>query len=268
MAIECSLGRIDGAVIRRSLSGYTFVELAVPMDTYNDSPKFTLTLDNRKVEYKIVGSEVYTQPGEKTIVKVSGIRSDMERWLEVCPLSIDSAEAGEILNGMNIKDGPNIPVTLLNLFQTKGQLAITLANMSAKTAFVDFEKGAVRYYSELYKQKAIRITNPFRRIYSRVPMAGYVGWDNLVSGSFPDDAQVILPFGHYNNVDENAMGNLANNCNEVAKLFSDMQIFHWSQPLALGTPVLSPLTMDKKVVVAVEEQYDDMDNLVAMYYCV
>ena len=51
-------------------------------------------------------------------------------------------------------------------------------------------------------------------------------------------------------------------------MFSDMQIFTWPAELPVGSTVLSPLTYDKKVIVAVEEQWDVNDNVVAAYYCI
>jgi hypothetical protein len=38
--------------------------------------------------------------------------------------------------------------------------------------------------------------------------------------------------------------------------------------LPLGATVLSPLTSDKKVIVAIEQQWDMNDNISAVYYCV
>jgi len=61
---------------------------------------------------------------------------------------------------------------------------------------------------------------------------------------------------------------VAANCNSIAELFSDMQIFTFSESIALGSTVLSPLTYDKKVIVATEEQWDAMDNVVSVNYCV
>ena len=91
---------------------------------------------------------------------------------------------------------------------------------------------------------------------------------NLVTGSYPDDAQVILPFGQFTNIDQSSMENVVNNCNEIAKLFGDMQMFTYSQKLELGSTVMSQLTYDKKVVVASEEHYDVNSNLASIYYCV
>lgn len=266
--LECDLGKIDEVIVRKALSGYTFVEFAVPMATYSDSPKFALTVGDVKQEYKMVGSEVYMHVGEKTQVKISAILSSQEKWLNTQPTSVESAEAAEILKGLGLGNGPKLPVTLLNLFLNNGQLAILLSNMSPKTAFVDFEKNAVVYYSGLYKQKPVVVNVPFRRLYGRAPIAGYIGWENLVTGSYPDDAQVILPFGQFTNIDQSAMENVVNNCNEIAKLFTDMQVFTYSQKLELGSTVMSQLTYDKKVVVASEEHYDVNSNVTAVYYCV
>ena len=266
--LECSIGKIDGAVVRKMYSGYQFCELNVPVDSYSDSPTFTITIDGVKTEYKIVGSEVYMHPGEKTVVRVSALKSEQSKWLEMNPLSVDSAEAADVLKGLGIENGPKIPITLLNLFLNKGQLAIVLANMSPKSALIDFDNNKVVYYADLYKSKPVQVQVPFRRLISRPPLAGYIGWGQSVNGVFPDDTQAIMSFGQFTNVDQSVMENLLNNCNEIAKMFSDMQIFTTSTEIALGDTVVSNLTYDKKVVVAVEEQWDSNDNMVAVYYCI
>lgn len=266
--LQCSLGRIDGIIVRRALSGYTFVETIVPVDTYTDTPTFTAAINGVSAEYKITGSEVFMNPGEKTTVKITALRADMEKWMDIAPVSYDSVETATALNGLGVSGGSKIPVTLLNLFLNKGQLALVLANLSAKMAFVDFENGRVLYYSELYKQKPMQLAASFRRIYGRAPIAGFVGWGSDVNGMFPYDTQSVLPFGQFNNVDRTTMENLLNNCNGISKLFSDMQIFSWPSELPLGATVLSPLTSDKKVIVAIEQQWDMADNISAVYYCV
>lgn len=266
--LECSLGKINGAVVRRAFSAYTFVELTVPIELYSDSPTFTLVVNGVRTEYTTVGSEVYMRPGEKTVVRVSGMEASQMSWLETHPMSADSAEVSELLKGLGIGNGPRIPITFLNLFLNRGQLAVVLANMSPKTAFVDFGGKRVVYYSDLYKKKPLQLNVTFRRMYGRVPIAGYVGWGSDTKGYYPDDTQSVLSFGHFDNLDESVMKNLVTNCNDIAKLFSDMQIFTWPTELPLGSTVISPLTYDKKVVVAVEEQWDAQDNVIAAYYCV
>lgn len=266
--LECSIGNIDEVIVRKALSGYTFAELVVPMASYTDSPKFNVSIDNVKKDYTMVGSEVYMHVGEKTQVKISAMLESQAKWLNMQPSSVESAEIEGILKGLGLENGPKTPITLLNLFLADGQLAILLANMSPKLAFVDFEKNKVLYYNDLYKQKPIAINVPFRRLYGRAPIAGFIGWENLVTGSYPDDAQAILPFGQFTNLDQSSMENVVNNCNDISKLFTDMQIFTYSQELELGTTVMSQLTYDKRVVVAAEMHYDKNSNLQAVYYCV
>lgn len=263
--IECSLGRIDGAIIRKALSGFTFVEFDIPVDSYNDSPKFTLSTDGSTIEYKIVGSEVFMRPGEQTLVKISAIKADQEKWLTTNPASYEETDIQNILKGLNIEDGPNLQVSLLNLFLNDGQFAIMLANMTPKTAFVDFEKQKVVYYSELYKQKARIVKVPFRRLYGRSSLTGYIGWEESNIGAYQDDMQNIIPFGQFNNIDRTTLDNLVNNCNEINKMCSDIQMFVLPEPLELGSTVLSQLTLDKRVVVAVEEQWDSQTSVNTYY---
>ena len=260
--LACDLGNIDEVIVRKALSGYTFIEFSVPMDSYSDSPKFSLAVGEVKSEYKMVGSEVFMNAGQKTQVKISAMLESQSKWLATKPMSVESAEIAEIPVPVRCSAGQK------NLFLNNGQLAILLSNMSPKTAFVDFEQQKVVYYSELYKQKPVVVKVPFRRLYGRSPLAGYIGWESLVTGAYPDDAQVVLPFGQFTNLDQTAMENVVNNCNEISKLFNDMQVFTYSQDLELGSTVMSQLTYDKKVIVAAEKHYDKNDNVVAIYYCV
>ena len=266
--ISCTLGRIDGAVVRSALSGFTFAEVTVPVELYSDTPEFMLTTDHMERQYKVMGSEVYMRAGEKTVVRVSAILSEQEKWLRTTPRSYDSAEVADVLKGLGIKGGPKMKVSLLNLFLTDGQLAILLANMSTKEAFVDFVSGEVRYYSDLYKQKPLQVPAAFRRIYGRAPIAGYLGWASGNTGVYSDDTQVVLPFGHFDNLDRSVMDNVVNNCNGIAKMFCNMQIFTSSSEMEIGSTVLSPLTNDKLVMVASEMQFDVNGNVTAVYHCV
>lgn len=266
--LQCSLGNLETTVVRRALSGYTFVEFTIPVDAYTDSPKFTLTIGNLESEYRMVGSEVYMHPGDRTVVRVSGMLGSQEKWLSARPRSVESSKASELLKGMGISNGPDVPVTLLNLALNDGQLAILLANMSPKTALVDFEDNTVKYYSELYRQRPVQVKTPFRRLYGRAPVAGYIGWDTSVTGAYPDDTQATLPFGQSVNMDGSLLKNALDNCNALARAFSDMQMFTYPQELGLGTTVASELTYDKKVIVAAEEHYDANSNVSAVYYCI
>lgn len=263
--IDCSLGRIDGVIIRKALSGYTFVEFDIPVDSYNDSPKFTLSTDGPTIEYKIVGSEVFMKPGAQTLVKISAIKADQEKWMTTNPASYEDIDVQDVLKGLNIENGPNFKTSLVNLFLNDGQFAIMLANMSAKTAFVDFNKQEVLYYSDLYKQKATIVKAPFRRLYGRPSLAGYLGWEESAVGSYPGDTQEILPFGQFNNLDRLTLDNLVNNCNEINKMCSDLQMFVSPEPFELGTIVLSQLTLDKRMIVAVEEQWDNQTPINTYY---
>jgi hypothetical protein len=64
------------------------------------------------------------------------------------------------------------------------------------------------------------------------------------------------------------MDNVVNNCNGIAKLFCNMQIFTSSSEMEIGSTVLSPLTNDKLVMVASEMQFDVNGNVTAVYHCV
>lgn len=266
--LTCSIGRISGAIIRKSLSGLTFVELNVPISTYSDFKKFDVTIDSLKRTFATSGCEVRMQEGAKTMLHITGMLDSQCHWMDAKPASLDSADVAGYLETLQISNGPHVQTSFINLSLTKGQLAIALANMSSKTAFIDFEKNTAVYYSDLYKKKPIQVTGIFSRMYTRPPMAGYLGWDDGYTANFPRDAQVILPFGQFTNTESVVMENLAENCNSISRIFSDMQSFTASHTCELGDTVISNLTHDKKIIVAAEEHYDENDCVTAIYYCV
>lgn len=266
--LTCSIGKVTSAIVRKALSGFTFVEFNIPMDSYTDAPKFELTIDNLKQEYVTTGCEVHMQADGKAVAHIVGMLEGQSKWMDFKPLSVESADTSDLLKGMGLKDGPKVKVSFVNLMLSKGQLAIALANMSSKMAFLDFENSRVVYYTDLYKQKPLKVQGIFSRTYSRPPVAGYMGWDSNVNGKYPKDAQTILPFGNYTTVNTSVMEALATNCNEISNIFSDMQCFTATHTCDLGITVMSNLTYDKKVIVAAEEHYDMNDQVTALYYCV
>lgn len=266
--LTCSIGKVTSVILRKSLSGLTFVEFNVPMDSYADTPTFDLTIDSLKTAYTVTGCDVRMQDDGKVIAHITGMPKSQMKWLSIHPTSVESMEVAKMLKSMGIDNGPRITTSLVNLFMTDGQLAIVLANMSPQMAFVNFGENRVEYYSELYKTKPLQVKCIFHRLVTRTPMAGYIGWDTSVGGNYPEDAQTILPFGQYTNMDSTALSNLVNNCNSLSGIFSDMQSFTAMHTFELGNTVVSNLTYDKKVIVGAEEHYDVNDCVTAIYYCV
>lgn len=266
--LSCSIGKISSVILRKSLSGYTFVEFNVPLETYTDSPTFDLTIDDTPIKYSMAGCDVHMQEGGKAVLHITGIPESQKKWMDLKPLSVESMEVADFLNAMKLKNGPRISTSFVNLFLTYGQLAIVLANMSPRTAFINFEKGTVEYYADMYKKKPLKVNGVFSRLYTRAPLAGFVGWENYTTGYYPSDAQTVLSFGQFTNVDQSIMENLVKNCNEISSIFSDMQSFTATHTCELGDTVVSNLTYDKKIIVGAEEHYDLNDCVTAIYYCV
>lgn len=264
--IQCSLGDIEQLKIMRALSGYTFTEVSLPLDAYADTDTFTVTTDIER-EFKITSSEVYPAEESQMILKATAILKDHVPFMEFKPASYNDATVSSILNGLGIKGGTQDKVSFINLFLTSGQLAILLANSTAKTAFVDFETRQALYYEDLYKEKAIESAAKFRRVHSLVPQAGFYLYGGSNEGLLPEGASYIAPFGQDLNLPSPVLKHFAENYNTLAKLFSCMQSFVWEKDLPLGSTILSPLTLTKCVICAVEEVWT-VESHTNIYYAI
>lgn len=261
--IKCSLGEIERFQRVRSLSGYTFAEVALPLESYSSAPTFTLTSDHEET-YRIVASEVFPTKDSTPIFKATAILEDQAQFLKMLPVSFDDTEASKALSQLGIKNGPEARVTLVSLALTQGELAILLANAGAHPAFVDFEARAVLYYSELYKEKARQVPVKFKQVTSRVPyMGGYVYGEGN-EGYVPDLVQAMMPFGEASPIIRQALENY----NQLCGLFSTYQVFPWDDDrLPLGTAILSTLTKSKCIVCAVDETWTQSGHT-AIYYAI
>ena len=265
--IQCSLGDIEQLKIMRALSGYTFAEVSLPLDNYVDAETFTITTD-REYEFRVTSSEVYPAAGGQVIFKATAVLKDQEQFLQLKPSSFgDEATAETILSSVGIAGGSKDRLPLINLILTQGQLAILVANATSKTAFVDFEARQVKYYEDLYKEKAQEVPVKFRRIVSRVPQAGAYIYGGVNEGIIPEDATVMLPFGEDLNMPAAVMKFLMQNYNSLAALFAELQSFVWEKDLELGMAVLSPLTKSKAIVCAREEVWT-VQGHTSIYYAV
>lgn len=265
--IECSLGDIKQARVLRSLSGYTTVELALPLDNFVDSETFELTTDKKR-EYKIIQSEVYpTTEATQVMFKVTGLLKSQEKYFQLKPQSFEDATAESILTGIGIKGGSQDKLTFVNLTLTQGQLAILAANSTAKTALVDFEAGEVKYYEDLYKAKAKQVEQKFQRIVQRVPQVGVYLYEEINEGVIPEGITSVTQFGDQLNLPTAVTKHFVENYNSLAKLFSSMQLFSSAETLSMGSCVLSPLTFSKGVICAIEETW--YENLhTSLYYVI
>lgn len=250
--IGCSLGDLEQLKVMHSLSGYTFVEIALPLEAYEESDSFAVTTDKER-EFVITSSEAYPAAGGQMVLKATGLLKDHEKYLQIVPKSFEGATPEQVLNSIAIKGGSKEKVSFVNLALTQGQLAILMANMSAKAAFVDFEKASVAYYSDLYKEKAQEAPVKFRRVRSRVPQAGAYLYGDSNEGVIPEDAMSAIAFDQCVNIPAMSMKHVVENYNELARIFEGMQSFVWDQDLELGACVLSPLLKSKCVVCAREE---------------
>lgn len=264
--ITSSLGRITDARVRKSLSGLTTVELVVPLDGYRDSPKFTLTLDGMEAEYTTMDTDILMPASDDVVVHIVGMLSSHEEWSKVKPMSVESAEIATVLKSLGIDNGPRNNITFFNLYHTIGQLSIALANMSPKTAFVDFSNRTVVYYDDMMRATPSSVPSTFRKKYTRTPTVGFVGWDeaNVLYGN-PSKA---FPLGQFMSLDPVLMQNLADNYNAISSLMSDVQMFTTSSLLGLGSTVVSNMDTTKRLIVAADEHYSFNDDVTVAYYCV
>lgn len=265
--IKCSIGEAERLKITKALSGYTFVEVSLPLDTYVDAPSFTITTETEQ-EFVVTGSEVYPAfDNTQVVLKATAIRKDMEPFLQIKPVSFDEASAEKILGSVGIKGGSKEKYTFVNLSLTQGQLAILVANGTPRTAFVDFENRKVLYYEELYKEKAQEVNAKFRRIVTRVPITGAYLYDKANEGVVPDGAQTMAQLGESLNLGNYTMKRFLDNYNNLCNLFAGLQTFVWDQDLPLGSCVLSPLTMTKCIVCAMEQVWT-MEGHTTIYYAI
>lgn len=264
--IGCSLGEIEQLKIMRALSGYTFAEISLPLEEYEDAATFTLTAGTER-EYLITSSEVYPADGGRVILKATAILKGQEKYMQVKPASYDDATAESILSGIGFKGGSKEKLTLVNLSLTQGQLAILVANSTAKMAFVDFEDATVKYYEDLYKAKAREANAKFRRIVSRVPQVGAYLYGGANEGVVPEGATAMVPFGEDLNLPASVTKHFVENYNGLARLFAGLQSFVWDEDLPLGTCVLSPLTHSKAIVCAAEQMWTTQGHT-TIYYAI
>lgn len=265
--IKCSLGEVERLKITKALSGYTFAEVALPLDAYADAPTFTIVTETEQ-EFTITGSEVYPAfDNTQVVLKASAIRKDMEPFTQVWPCSFEEASAEKILNAVGIKGGSKEKYSFASLALTRGQLAILIANGTPRIAFIDFEQRKVLYYDELYKAKAQEVPVKFRRIVSKAPTAGAYLYGNANEGLIPDGAQAMASFGETVGLDGYTMKRFLENYNNLCSLFAGLQTFVWDRDLPLGACVLSPLTMTKCIVCAIEQVWT-MEGHTTIYYAV
>lgn len=263
--IVCSLGKTNSVRITRALSGLTFCEAAVTVSSYSDSPTFTLSTGGPEEEYSVTGSELYTAQGEEPQLKVTGMLSRQSRWLDPNPCSYDSTKIKDALKNLGIDGGTDTAVTFLSLALTRGQLAITLANMGSSPTLLDFERNTARSYADYYKAKPVNPGASFRRTVGRPPVAAYLGTDEANYADFPEMFQTLLPFGMNTDLDRLSIENLAHNLNALSSLMADLQAFSSSNEYPLGTTVLSPITYDRKVIVASQSDYAENASFHSYY---
>lgn len=264
--IQCSLGEVEKFKTQRALSGYSFAEISLPLDSYVDAATFTLTTDKER-EYSLVSSEILPVSGTQVIMRAVGILKDQESFLKVKPASYNEATIESILNGIGIKGGSKQKVSLVNLVMTQGQLAILLANATAKTALVDFESKRILYYEDLYKVKALEAATKFQRIVSRVPQAGVYLYGGSNEGVMPEEEAAIVPMGEELNLPGAIVKHFVENYNNLALLFGALQSFTWDRDLELGSTILSPLTHSKCVICAAETLWT-VEGHTHIYYAI
>lgn len=263
--IVCSLGKANSVRITRSLSGLTFCEATVTLAEYSDAPTFTLSSGDASMEYAVTGSELYTAQGEEPQLKIAGMLSSQAQWLAPNPCSYDGAKIVDSLKALGIDGGADAKATFLSLALTRGQTAIVLANMGPDPAFIDFEKNKAIKYADMYKAKPDKTDASFRRITGRPAVAAYLGTDSSNYADFPDMFQTLLPFGLNTDLDRLSIENLARNLNTLSSLMADLQAFSSPNEYELGSTVISPITYDKKVVVASQSDYAENASFHSYY---
>ena len=264
--IDSSYGRLKRAVVRRSLSGLSTAEIALPLDNFSDSSSFTLTTDQER-EYTVIGSELVPSETTQVLFRAVGLLKSQEKYLQLRPQSFNEATAASILNEIGFSGGTQEKLSFVNLALTQAQLATLVANSSSKSALLDFEAGEVLYYEDLYKKKARQVEVRFQRIVQRVPQLGVYFYNSGNEAVIPKDPTLVSALGDQLNVAAPVMKRVVHNYNNLARLFSQMQAFVTAEDIELGATVLSPLTFTKGVVCAMEQVWID-DTHTTTYYAV
>ena len=250
----------ESFLVREALSEYPFYRFTCKMDNFDTMNKVTLTADDKSFEGTLSGMDVSIDATGSLLYNVGAVDSRCPAYDEVHPISFRDTPIKDIIAhyGFQLEgDGLVTEMSLLNFTHSDADMILTLANLGATPAFVDFVNKKVMFLNQLYKQDPVEVMAGFQAMYSKPVSVGFTLSDETSAtfgGSTSPDA--VLEGGRPIAQAAGTMRNLVKNYNDLAKLWSRKQMFSVTdQDIPVGSMVISALTEDKRLIVAKEAVY-------------
>lgn len=250
----------ESFLVREALSEYPFYRFTCKMDNFDTMNKVTLTADDKSFEGTLSGMDVSIDATGSLLYNVGAVDSRCPAYDEVHPISFRDTPIKDIIShyGFQLEgDGLVTEMSLLNFTHSDADMILTLANLGATPAFVDFINKKVLFLNQLYKQDPVEVMAGFQAMYSKPVSVGFTLSDET-SATFGGSASpnAVLEGGRPIAQAAGTMRNLVKNYNDLAKLWSRKQMFSVTdQDIPVGSMVISALTEDKRLIVAKEAVY-------------
>ena len=250
----------ESFLVREALSEYPFYRFTCKMDNFDTMNKVTLTADDKSFEGTLSGMDVSIDATGSLLYNVGAVDSRCPAYDEVHPISFRDTPIKDIIAhyGFQLEgDGLVTEMSLLNFTHSDADMILTLANLGATPAFVDFVNKKVMFLNQLYKQDPVEVMAGFQAMYSKPVSVGFTLSD-ATSATFGGSASpnAVLEGGRPIAQAAGTMRNLVKNYNDLAKLWSRKQMFSVTdQDIPVGSMVISALTEDKRLIVAKEAVY-------------
>lgn len=250
----------ESFLVREALSEYPFYRFTCKMDNFDTMNKVTLTADDKSFEGTLSGMDVSIDATGSLLYNVGAVDSRCPAYDEVHPISFRDTPIKDIIAhyGFQLEgDGLVTEMSLLNFTHSDADMILTLANLGATPAFVDFINKKVLFLNQLYKQDPVEVMAGFQAMYSKPVSVGFTLSDET-SATFGGSASpnAVLEGGRPIAQAAGTMRNLVKNYNDLAKLWSRKQMFSVTdQDIPVGSMVISALTDDKRLIVAKEAVY-------------
>lgn len=250
----------ESFLVREALSEYPFYRFTCKMDNFDTMNKVTLTADDKSFEGTLSGMDVSIDATGSLLYNVGAVDSRCPAYDEVHPISFRDTPIKDIIvhYGFQLEgDGLVTEMSLLNFTHSDADMILTLANLGATPAFIDFVNKKVMFLNQLYKQDPVEVMAGFQAMYSKPVSIGFTLSDTT-SATFGGSASpnAVLEGGRPIAQAAGTMRNLVKNYNDLAKLWSRKQMFSVTdQDIPVGSMVISALTEDKRLIVAKEAVY-------------
>ena len=250
----------ESFLVREALSEYPFYRFTCKMDNFDTMNKVALTADDKSFEGTLSGMDVSIDATGSLLYNVGAVDARCPAYDEVHPISFRDTPIKDIIAHYGFQlagDGLVTEMSLLNFTHSDADMILTLANLGATPAFVDFVNKKAMFLNQLYKQDPVEVMAGFQAMYSKPVSIGFTLSDTT-SSTFGGSASpnAVLEGGRPIAQAAGTMRNLVKNYNDLAKLWSRKQMFSVTdQDIPVGSMVISALTEDKRLIVAKEAVY-------------